>query len=59
MALAISTKAQDLEMGYFNKGFVGKEVLNPAFAGEYRTVSIPLLGGFHTSLRECMKRITK
>ena len=51
MALAISTKAQDLEMGYFNKGFVGKEVLNPAFAGEYRTVSIPVLGGFHMSLR--------
>lgn len=51
MVLAISTKAQDLEMGYFNKGFVGKEVLNPAFAGEYRSITIPALGGLHVGLR--------
>lgn len=49
--LAIGADAQDLEMGYFNKGFIGQQVLNPALQGEYNVVSMPALGGMHFGLR--------
>ena len=49
--LAIGADAQDLEMGYFNKGFIGQQVLNPALQGEYNMVSMPALGGMHFGLR--------
>ena len=49
--LTMGIQAQDLAMGYFNKGYIGKEVLNPAFGGEYRTVAIPALGGLHMGLQ--------
>ena len=49
--MAIASNAQDLEMGYFNKGFVGRQQLNPAIEGEYNTIALPALGGIHFGLR--------
>ena len=48
---AIASDAQNLEMGYFNKGFVGRQQLNPAIEGEYNTIALPALGGIHFGLR--------